>query len=143
MGMKVYDADQVSVIIGGIPIDSGYADGEFLRLEQESDDYSDVVGTDGEVSRSKTQDRRATATVLMMQTSSSMQALSALSNLDRSTPNGAGVVPFLVKDNNGNGLYESEHCWIQRPPDVSMDREATPREWTIRIANLVRNDAGT
>lgn len=143
MGMKVYDADQVSVIIGAIPIESGFADGEFLRIEQETDDYSDVVGTDGEVTRSKTGDRRATATVLVMQTSNSNQALSALSNLDRITPNGAGVVPFLVKDNNGNGLYEAEHCWVQRGPDVSFDREATPREWTIRIANLVRNDAGT
>lgn len=143
MTMRVYDANEVSVIIGAIEIDAGFADGEFLRIEQETDDFADEVGTDGEVTRSKTNDRRATATILLMQTSASNQALSALSTLDRITPNGAGVVPFLVRDRNGGSLYEGQHCWIQRPPDVSMDRSATTREWTVRIAHLERNDAGT
>lgn len=143
MGTKVYDADQVSVIVGGVPIDAGFADGEFLRIEQETDDFEDVVGTDGEVTRSKTNDRRATATIILMQTSSSMQHLSALSNLDRLTPNGAGIVPFMVRDRNGGTLYEAEHAWVRRPPDASFDRMATSREWTIRLARLERNDAGT
>jgi hypothetical protein len=143
MSMKVYDADQVSIIVGGILIDSGFADGEFLRIEQEGDDFTDLVGTDGQVVRSKSNDRRATATVLLSQTSEGNQALSALSNLDRSTPNGAGIVPFLVRDRQGASIYTSEECWIMKPPDVSFDREATVREWTIRLANLVRNDAGT
>jgi hypothetical protein len=143
MTMRVYDASEVSIAIGGINIEAGFADGEFLRIEQESDDFSDVVGTDGEVTRSKTKDKRATATILLMQSSQSNQALSALSNLDKTAPNGAGVVPFLVRDRNGDSLYESQHCWIMKGPDVSFDREATAREWTIRIANLERFDAGT
>ena len=53
---KTYDADQVSVLINGIEL-KGYADGEFLRIEQEGADFTDVVGTDGEVTRSKTNDR--------------------------------------------------------------------------------------
>lgn len=141
--MRVYDASEVSIKIGVITVDAGFADGEFLRIEQESDDFDDVVGTDGEVTRSKTNDRRATATLLIMQTSKSMQALSALSNLDRSTPNGAGVVPFMVRDRNGDTLYTGQNCWIRRPPDSSFDKLAGPREWMVRIADLIRNDAGT
>lgn len=142
MTTRVYDASEVSVIIGAVEVDAGFADGEFLRIEQETDDFEDVVGTDGEVTRSKTNDRRATATLLLMQSSASNQALSALSNLDRETANGAGIVPFLVRDRNGDSLYEAQHCWIQRPPDVGFDRTAGTREWAIRIAHLVRNDAG-
>ena len=82
---KVYDSNRILLTLGGFPIDSGYADGEFLRIEAEADDFSDVVGTDGEVARSKTNDRRATATILLMQTSKANQLLSALSNLDRGT----------------------------------------------------------
>ena len=142
MGLKVYDADQVSISLAGIPIDSGFADGEFLRIEQEGDDFTDVVGTDGEVSRSKTKDRRATITILLMQTSDANVLLSGLNNLDRLAPNGAGVGTLLVRDRQGTSLYRSDECWIQKPPDVSFDRESTTREWTLRCADLQRLDGG-
>lgn len=141
--VKTYDADQVNLSIAGFPIESGFADGEFIRIEQEADDFTDVVGTDGEVARSKSNDRRATITVILMQTSSGNQALSALSNLDRITPNGAGIAPLLIEDGNGDALYTASSAWVMKPPDVSFDREATSREWTIRVGDLVRNDAGT
>lgn len=140
---KVYDADQIHISIAGFPIDAGFADGEFLRIEQETDDFTDVVGTDGEVTRSKTNDRRATATILVMQTSVANQKLSALSNLDRLAPNGAGIAPFLVTDANGDTLYEAASAWVMRPPNASFDRTATTREWAIRLADLIRFDSGT
>lgn len=142
MGLKTYDADQVSLLVGGILIDSGFADGEFVRIEQEGDDFTDIVGSDGEVTRSKTLDRRATVTIILMQSSDSNQALSAQSNLDRETPNGAGVVPFLLRDRQGLSIYTAEHCWIMKPPDVGFDRVAGTREWTLRVAKLIRNDGG-
>ena len=142
MSFKVYDANEVSVIIAGLPIESGYDDGEFLRIEQEADDFLDKVGTDGEVTRSKSNDRRATATVILMQSSDGNNLLSALNNIDRLAGNGAGVGPFLVKDRQGLSLYAAAECWISKPPDVSFDREPTPREWTIRIAVLERFDGG-
>ncbi len=141
--VKVYDADQVKLTIAGFSIESGFADGEFLRVEQEADDFTDVAGTDGEVTRSKTNDRRATITVLLMQTSSGNQALSALSNVDREAPNGAGITPILIADKNGDTLYAASSCWIQKPPDAAFDREATSREWTLRVGDLKRFDAGT
>lgn len=142
MSFKTYDADQVSITIAGLLIDSGYADGEFLRIEQESDDFTDVVGTDGEVTRSKTRDKRATVTILLMQSSSGNALLSTLNNLDVNAPNGAGVGAFLVRDRQGTSVYRADECWVQKPPDVSFDREATSREWTLRVANLQRVDGG-
>lgn len=140
--MKVYDADQVSISVAGVPVEKGYADGEFLRVEQEADDFLDVVGTDGEVTRSKSNDRRATVTILLHQSAEANDLLSALSNLDRNTPNGAGVGPLLVRDRGGRAIYTAEKCWISRPPDVSFDRQATSREWTLRAADLIRTDGG-
>lgn len=140
--LKVYDADQVSISIAGIPILSGFADGEFLKIEQEADDFTDKVGTDGEVTRSKTNDRRATVTILLMQSSAGNAALSALSNVDRLAPNGAGVGSLLVRDRLGTAVYSAAQAWISKPPDVSFDREATSREWTLRVADLTRNDGG-
>jgi hypothetical protein len=139
--MKVYDPTEVTVSFAGIVI-QGYADGEFLRVEQESDDFSDVAGTDGEVSRSKTSDRRATVTFVLMQTSASNALLSAISNADRNAPGGAGVGALFIRDRQGTSLYRAAEAWISKPPNVTMDRSPTSREWTLRCANLQRLDGG-
>jgi len=142
MALKVYDANEVTVSIAGLPIESGFDDGEFVRIEQESEDFIDKVGTDGEVTRSKTNDRRATVSILLMQSSDANALLSGLNNIDRLAGNGAGVGPFLVRDRQGLALYAGAECWISKPPDVSFDREPTAREWTLRVASLERFDGG-
>lgn len=142
MGFKVYDANEVSIIFAGLLIDSGFDDGEFLRIEQEADDFIDKVGTDGEVTRSKTNDRRTTLTILLMQSSVGNALLSGLSNIDRLAGNGAGVGPLLVRDKQGTFVFSAAECWISKPPNVSFDREATSREWTLRCANPERFDGG-
>lgn len=140
MSAKVYNADQVTVAYGPVLLGSGQADGEFLRVEQEADDFEDVVGSGGEVVRSKTNDRRATVTVILLQTASENDLLSALHAVQRET--GLGSEPLLIKDQNGRAIYKAEQAWIMRGPDASFDRSATSREWAIRCADLVRFDGG-
>ena len=48
-----YDPDRITIIIAGIPIDSGFAEDEMCTFEREGDDFMDVAGVDGEVTRSK------------------------------------------------------------------------------------------
>jgi hypothetical protein len=139
--MKVYDPDQVTVSFAGILM-QGFADGSFVTVVQESDDFTDVVGTDGEVSRSKTNDRRATVTIKLMQTSAVNTLLSAISNRDRDTPGGAGIGQLMIRDRQGSAIYRADRAWISKPPDVDFDRGAVSREWTIRCAKLERVDGG-
>ena len=143
MSFKIYDADQISLNIVGIPITSGYADGEFLRIEKETDDFTDVVGTDGSVTRSKTKDERATITVVLMQTADSNAVLAALSQADRAASNGAGVGALFARDRQGTSLYEADECWISKSADATFDREATAREWICRVAKLRDFTGGT
>lgn len=140
MTAKVYNADQVTVAYGPVLLDSGHADGEFLRIEQESDDFEDMVGSGGEVVRSRTNDRRATVTLILLQTAAENDLLSAISAVQRET--GLGAEPLLVKDSNGRALYKAETAWIRRGPDASYDRGPTSREWAIRCAELIRFDGG-
>lgn len=139
---KIFNADEVSIVIAGALIESGFADGEFLRVEQEGDDFLDTVGTDGEVTVSKSNDRRATITVLLSQTSDGNDVLSALSNLARNTPGLAGAGPLYVRDRQGRTVYEAAACWIAKPPDATFDRTATSREWKVRCDKLKRFDGG-
>lgn len=142
MALKIYDADQVTFSFANQPIDSGFADGEFIRVEQETDAFTDKVGTDGEVSRSKTNDNRATVTLLLMSTSSGNALLSALHRADKLAPNGAGVGVLAIKDLQGSTLHLAPRAWITKMPDASYDRESTTREWVFRTDNMDSNIAG-
>lgn len=139
--MKEYDPTEYTMSFAGI-IPEGYADGEFLRVVQPTDDFADVVGTDGEVSRSKTMDRRADVFFILMQTSATNSLLSALSNADRNLPGGAGVGSLFIRDRQGTTVFRAAEAWIVKAPDSSFDRQATSREWRIRCAKLERFDGG-
>lgn len=139
--LRVYDPDQIFVSLAGIPC-SGYADDEFVRVEREGPAFDDVVGTDGEVTRSKTNDNRATVTIKLMQSSPTNDLFSALHNLDKNTPGGAGVGPFILKDLQGTTLIMAEKSWIRKEPDGSWGRTATEREWIIRVASLTSFHGG-
>jgi hypothetical protein len=139
---KSYNADEVTLSLGQTLIEAGFADGEFLRIEQQTEDFVDVVGSDGEVAVSRTNDRRATITVLLLQTSDGNDILSALRTLSVQGTGLAGAVALYIRDRNGRSLYEADTCWIQKPPDVSLDRSATVREWTLRVDRLERVDGG-
>lgn|SRR5574342_436700 len=131
----VYDADEVTVSFSGIPL-SGYADGAFCRIVMESDAFTDVSGTDGEVARSKTNDRRATISIMLLQTSKSNDVLSGLALLDEKAAGGKGVGVFMLRDRQGTTLHLGPETWISKRPDSEFGREAGTREWTFRCANL-------
>jgi hypothetical protein len=136
MGLKNYDPKAVQIVIAGIPIIEGFADGEFIRIERTTELFTTTIGTDGEVVRNRSNDNRALVTLLLLQTSSGNDVLSQLHNADRNRFNGAGVGQFLCVDGNGGSIYQAAECWVRKMPDVAFDREATSREWEIEIATL-------
>ena len=140
--MPAYSADQVFITVGAILIDEGWADGEFFTLEQNEKTFDAVHSTDGMVTRFRTNNYSAIATIKLIQSSPINIALSAQFNLDRVTPGGAGIVPLLVKDGSGDSIFAAEECWIEQEPNVSYDRNPTSREWVIYCANIKRVDGG-
>ncbi len=140
---KVYNSDEITIALGPVLIAEGFADGEFLRIEANTENAQSVVGTNGEVAVSRTNDRRALITILLLQTAAANLGLSVLANLFKLSPNSAGaIVPFIAKDQNGLSVYTSQNAWVMKEPDVSFDRTAQSREWQIECANLVRLDGG-
>ena len=77
-----------------------------------------------------------------MQSSPLNAALSALRLIDKKGKNGAGVGPFLVKDNGGTTLLEAEKCWIAKAPSMTLGKTATAREWKIRVASVLEFHGG-
>lgn len=141
MTTRIYDSNRVQISFAGIPC-QGYADGDFLTITREADAFTSVVGTDGEVSRSKSNDRRATIEVTLMSTSPTNDLFSAVLAADINANGGAGVGAFLVVDLSGASLYSSGNAWITKGPDVTYSREATERTWTLQCDKLYEFTGG-
>ena len=136
MTTRIYDSNQVQVAFAGVPV-QGYADGDFLTITPETDAFTSVAGTDGDVSRSKTNDRRHTVEIILMSTSPTNDLFSAIYLADLNTAGGAGVGAFLVTDLNGTSLFTGGNAWIMKLPDVTYGREANERTWTLQVDKLV------
>lgn len=133
MGFASYDPKQVNVIVGGAPI-GGYADGNFVEITFEEEQFKKVTGADGLTSRAKTNNHSGSISITLQATSSSNDVLSLLWNADRRT-NG-GVVPILVKDSSGRTLAAAAHAWIKKLPDVAFGKEISERTWEFDCAEL-------
>jgi hypothetical protein len=44
---------------------------------------------------------------------------------------------------SGVCLYTAAECWIAKPPNVTLDKKATDREWGLQADELIRVDAGS
>lgn len=139
MGFKTYDAKQVVVSYAGFTL-SGFAEGTKVTVEYDEDAWTKQVGVDGEVTRSKSNNRAGRVTVQLMQSSDSNQILSSLAEADRLS--NAGAVPLMIKDNSGNSLHTAENAWIMKIPSAEYGVEAGPREWVFDCGTIVSNIGG-
>lgn len=138
--VKTYDSKQVLVICGPYPLE-GFADGARISVSRNEDMWTDYAGSDGEGARAKSNDKRGTVTVTLMQTSQSNAILSAYAAADEVS--NAGVFPLYIKDKNGTSLYVAESAWVKKYSDAGFAEEVGEREWIIATDNLVMYTGGT
>lgn len=128
------DPDRHVISVGGVRI-QGFAAGSYITVTQVAEAFNDEAGSDGEVARVKSNDRRLDVVVKLLQTSQSNDYLSGLHLTDLAAPNGAGVVSFQMLDLDGNTAVNGSKAWIKKYPDGDEDRTPKSREWMFRIAS--------
>ena len=139
MPVRTYDPANVIVSIGGTPM-SGYADGTFINVSRDENAFTKVTGADGEVGRSKSNNRSGSLTLTLMQTSMSNDILSAIALLDEVS--NAGVVPVLVKEIGTDTILMAGEGWIQKMPSYEASKEIGNREWILDLATLGMFEGG-
>ena len=130
MSLAIYDIAAHDIIVGAIPVKDALVS---ATIAAEGDAFADEAGADGSVVRYATHENRATCTIVLKGSSKENAKLSALHALDKAAPNGAGVVPFLVRDNNGTTIIATDKAWIRAMPETA--RAAAPGDvsWAIRL----------
>ncbi len=134
LGTKAYDPAMIIATLAGAEI-KGFAPGAkvagtFPEL------FNMVVGLDGEVARGKTNNKTSQWKFSLLQTSISNRTLMALFANDDGSPAGT-VVPFFLKNLNGDTLIMAPSAWCPQLPDLSYAGEVGVNEWTIQCGETI------
>ena len=127
----VYSADAVTLTLGGLQVESGRGPDEFLRIEQQEDDFTYTAGIDGEGVFSKQNNRFTLVTITLMQTSAGNGVLSALHNASKLL--GGSPMPIYVEDRNGTSKLVSSAALIMKTPDETYAKEAGTVDWVVGV----------
>ena len=131
--LKTYDPASVVISIGGVPM-GGFSEGTFLTVERNEDAFTEVVGADGETTRSKSNNKSGIMTLTLKQSSASNDVLSGFLIADEL--NGSGVVPVLIEDLEGTTLIASAKSYVKKIAGPEFAKEASDREWVIAGAAI-------
>lgn len=126
------DPKDVTVMVAGNVLEGFAADK--IVVAREANQSEDEVGSDGDVARRITNDKRGTFTITLLQTSRSNLILSGLALADEASGN--GIFPVVIKDQRGNDVHIGAACWIQKMPDGAYGAAINSRAWVIRTNNL-------
>jgi hypothetical protein len=129
-GLYSFDPAQVSVIIGGVEM-SGFSDGTFVEVSLDGEDWDLSFGADGDIIRSKKQNRVSTLSLTLLQSSHCNDILSAWRIIDRATMSGA--VASLIRDKSGRTVLSAAFTFIMKPPAVTFSDGVERRTWTITM----------
>lgn len=139
MAVRTYDSKQVILTIGAHAV-TGYAEDDFISVEENSDGVTHTVGANGELARSISQDKTCKITITLQQTSPTNDVLSALADADRVA--GDGLFAIAMADLRGTSLLLDSNSWVIKKPETSFGKEIKEREWTIQTSNEVTYNVG-
>lgn len=123
-----YDINAIEASLSGIALKDGLVS---IRVAMKSPAFQTEVGADGHTVRFATNDRRADIEVTLKGSSEEHAKLSALHGLDLSATNGAGVVPFFLRDGNGTSLLASDSAWIVQMPEKTFAASPGDVTWAL------------
>ena len=138
MALQNYSAAEFTCNLGGIEIDQGArGPDDFLKLTQTTKAYKLRSGIGGGKTRSQTKLPDYELVITIRQTDPINSALSALHNLDKVTPGGAGIVPLYIKDRLGNLAVVETEAFIDGDPDFTANAEEGDLEWHVILPSPI------
>lgn len=130
--LATYDPGQVNISFLGNAL-VGFDEDSQIVVERITELFTDKVGADGSVVRTRTRDKRTKVTLKLLQTSPSNDVLSAAVALDQS---GQAYGPLLVTDVLSPGtVLHGGQAWVAKLPNAEYGKEAGSREWVFTIAS--------
>jgi hypothetical protein len=131
---KTYDAKGCTIILDGIIV-MDFADGEFIQVTGMTENFEPVSGADGSENRNNKNITGVDVSIIISQTSSTNDLLSAKHAVDKLNNSGKGA--FLFKDINGASIVSSGQAYIKGYADMSNGNALATRTWMIRCPQAI------
>lgn len=132
----VYSANAITLNVATQSIESGRGTDEFLRIEQQEDDFSHTEGIDGEGAWNELASRYTIITVTLLQTAAGNGVLWAIHEASKLA--GGLPVPLYVADRKGTSKLVATEAMILKNPDETFAKEAGTVQWMIACVPDVR-----
>lgn len=128
----------LAVLIDGVLLPSGFADGNAVEIEPNAPLYSDVVGADGALHQSTTEDQTGLVRFRAKNTSGALRAI--LDGYVSRHEIGANTTPstIVVTMLSTGEKYVCTGCRPMDRPTVTFGNEVSDREYTWRAARITR-----
>lgn len=129
----VYSANAVTFSFATQQIESGRGPDEFLRIEQQEDDFSHAAGIDGEGVWNELLNKYTLVTVTLMQTSAGNGVMWAIHQASKLL--GGSPAPLYVEDRKGTSKLVGTSALILKTPDETYAREAGTVVWVVGVSD--------
>ena len=131
--LKTYDLLSVYIIIGGQRI-SGFVEDDAISFEYASDIGEHAAGADGQVTFSRSNDKRVIATITLAETSLAYKQLGEqLQEQELETT--IQRRDFLMRDDISGDKISDEFCTFLTRPSLDKGRVFSAREFQILLPN--------
>lgn len=138
MPTYTYDPKRFDVVVGGHLV-SGLDEGDAISIEPNADLYTDKIGNQGDVVRSRSADSTYTLTLRLLGGSPSNSALAALVAADRA---GNAAFSVMIRNTLGREFVAAATAWVSKRPALAFGAEAGPKEWVIRLTDVEVYEGG-
>lgn len=137
MATRNFDSNQVILTADNIAVD-GRPDGAFASFSAPDDDFGEVEGNGGDLTRFRVNKRKGELTVNVMYGSGGHDLLASLA--DRDIRTGRGAFPVRLADVNGGFEVTAARCYIRKRPDIEIGPEPGSLEYVIVMPDYTRTD---
>lgn len=134
MASNTYIPKLVVSSFAGTPL-TGFADGNFITAERNSDGITLKVGADGESAVAVSADESGKVTITVLNTSKTNDYLSLCANLHTRGP-------LQIKDLSGRLLVNAEDAWVVKQAAITKSKEVEDNAWVIETGNLAIVNGG-
>lgn len=132
---KNFNPSLYVVTFGGILV-RGFAADTHIQVARNEDSFTESVGAQGDVVRTRSNNKSGIVTVTLQAESPTNDQFSARLLADELSPAGIPAGALLVKYLNGATFISSDKAYLRKFSDVEVGTEAGNREWIVSCAEL-------
>lgn len=136
-----HDVKGYIVTLGLLPLDSGAGQNGYCLIERQVPNWTIVVGHDGSVVRSKTNQTHTKVTLTLHMTAPAAKILDGMVIADEGPINGAAVMPFVMKAIFGTFSLTDGAAFVEGPPaSRDIQQQAQDIQYVIWLPNPDREE---